>query len=146
MPYAGMTARKVKALSESQIADISAGKGMMLALPAELNGLPGPLHALELADQLEMTETQKVLTRALFQEMQTGAKEMGKRWLESEEQLDLLFKERRATASSVQSQVEKAAIEQGKLRALHLQFHLKMLDVLTPSQVAEYNRLRGYVQ
>jgi hypothetical protein len=46
-PYAGLEARSVKALSEQQIADLRAGRGMSLALPAELNGYPGPLHVIE---------------------------------------------------------------------------------------------------
>ena len=40
-PYAGMQQREVKALSEQQIADLKAGRGMGLALAAELNGYPG---------------------------------------------------------------------------------------------------------
>ena len=49
-PYAGMQQRALKALSEDQIADLRAGKGMGLALAAELNGYPGPIHVLELCD------------------------------------------------------------------------------------------------
>ncbi len=41
-PYAGLQARPVKALSDQQIADLKAGRGMGLALAAELNGYPGP--------------------------------------------------------------------------------------------------------
>ncbi len=37
-PYAGMQTRQIKALSEQQIADLGAGRGMGLALAAELNG------------------------------------------------------------------------------------------------------------
>ena len=51
-PYAGMQTRPIKALSEQQIADLGAGRGMGLALAAELNGYPGPSHVLELADKL----------------------------------------------------------------------------------------------
>ena len=51
-PYSGMQSRPIKALSEQQIADLRAGRGMGLALPAELNGYPGPVHVLELADKL----------------------------------------------------------------------------------------------
>ena len=51
-PYAGLQSRPVKALSEQQIADLRAGRGMTMALPAELNGYPGPLHVIELADAL----------------------------------------------------------------------------------------------
>jgi hypothetical protein len=41
-PYAGLEARAIKALSEQQIADLEAGRGMGMALAAELNGYPGP--------------------------------------------------------------------------------------------------------
>ena len=34
-PYTGLEARAVKALSEQQIADLKAGRGMGLAMPAE---------------------------------------------------------------------------------------------------------------
>ncbi|MBM1170158.1 hypothetical protein [Microvirga arabica] len=37
-PYAGLETRSVKSLSDEQIADLKAGRGMGLALPAELNG------------------------------------------------------------------------------------------------------------
>ncbi len=54
-PYAGMQTRPIKALSEQQMADLSAGRGMGLALAAELNGYPGPVHVLELADKLNLS-------------------------------------------------------------------------------------------
>lgn len=37
-PYSGMQTREVKALSNQQAADLQAGRGMGLALAAELNG------------------------------------------------------------------------------------------------------------
>ena len=40
-PYAGMETRPIKALSEQQIADLRTGRGMSLALAAELNGYTG---------------------------------------------------------------------------------------------------------
>ncbi len=48
-PYAGMQTRPIKALSDQQITDLKAGRGMGLALHAELNGYPGPAHVLECA-------------------------------------------------------------------------------------------------
>jgi hypothetical protein len=47
-PYAGLEARSTKALSEKQTADLRAGRGMGLALPAEPNDYPGPDHVLGL--------------------------------------------------------------------------------------------------
>ena len=64
-PYAGMQTRAVKALSDQQIADLRAGRGMGMALPAELNGYPGPAHVLELADKLELTPDQRASVQAL---------------------------------------------------------------------------------
>jgi hypothetical protein len=58
-PYAGMQARPIKALSAEQIADLKAGRGMSLALAAELNGYPGPRHVLELGHQLGLTDQQR---------------------------------------------------------------------------------------
>ena len=34
----------------------------------------------------------------------------------------------------------------GRLRAVHLGYHLRMVDLLTPEQIAAYDRLRGYGQ
>ena len=59
-PYAGMQTRSIKALSDQQIADLRAGRGMGLALAAELNGYPGPSHVLELADKLDLSPDQRV--------------------------------------------------------------------------------------
>ena len=42
-PYAGMQTRSIKALSDQQVADLGAGRGMGLAMAAELNGYPGLL-------------------------------------------------------------------------------------------------------
>jgi len=58
--YRGMEARSIKALSEAQIADLKSGRGMGLALAAELNGNPGPMHVLELADNLTLTPDQRI--------------------------------------------------------------------------------------
>ena len=58
-PYAGQQQRQIKALSEQQVADLRAGRGMGLALAGELNGYPGPLHVIELADRLQLGDDQR---------------------------------------------------------------------------------------
>lgn len=42
-PYAGMQSRPIKALSDLQVADLRAGRGMGLALAAQAQRLPGSL-------------------------------------------------------------------------------------------------------
>ena len=65
-PYAGMESRAIKTLSDQQIADLKEGNGMGLALAGELNGYPGPRHAIDLAEQLHQSrEERAVPLRAL---------------------------------------------------------------------------------
>jgi len=59
LPYAGLEQRDIKALSERQMGDLRAVRGMGLALAAELNGYPGPLHVLEPSDKLGLSVEQK---------------------------------------------------------------------------------------
>jgi Spy/CpxP family protein refolding chaperone len=143
-PYAGMQGRVIKALSDQQVVDLRAGKGMSLALPAELNGYPGPAHTLELAEALKLTAEQRMRTEALFKQMQQQAKVAGEKVIAAETALDGLFKSRQADAEGLKSATTEAAIAQGQLRETHLRYHLAMLDVLSADQVAAYNRLRGY--
>ena len=143
-PYAGMQDRPVKALSDQQLADLRAGKGMSLALAAELNGYPGPLHALELAEPLRLSAAQRTRTQELFAQMQREAKAVGEEVIAAESALDTLFREKRATAETVAAATAQAAQAQGRLRQTHLRYHLAMMDVLSAEQVAAYNKLRGY--
>src|ERR671915_1941225 len=75
--YAGLERRAIKALSEQQIADLRAGRGMTLALAAELNGYPGPIHVLEHAQALKLTPQQQERTRFLFETMKSEAVPLG---------------------------------------------------------------------
>ena len=117
---------------------------MGFAMPAEMNGYPGPLHVLQLASKLNLSDEQLARTKSLYSEMLEAAKAQGEKVIEAERQLDSLFAQKNATSESVASAVAKAAEAQGTLRETHLRYHLTMLDVLTLEQVAEYNKLRGY--
>ena len=46
-PYAGQEVRRIKSLSAERVADLLAGRGAGYAKAAELNGVPGPVHVLE---------------------------------------------------------------------------------------------------
>ena len=142
--YAGWHHRRIKALSEQQVDDLRAGRGMSLALPAELNGYPGPAHVLELAKELQLTPEQVTRTRALFEQMQREAQAGGQGVIEAEERLDRLFHDKQATPAALTRAVAEAATAMASLRETHLRYHLSMMEVLTPTQVSEYQRLRGY--
>jgi hypothetical protein len=143
-PYAELHARPVKALSEEQIADLRAGRGMGLALPAELNGYPGPLHVLEHADALGLTPAQLERTSALLEAMKAETVPLGVRLIEQESALDRLFATRTVQLSSLEAATRAIGATQGALRAAHLRYHLAMVEVLAPEQVQRYGLLRGY--
>lgn len=143
-PYAGLESRPVKALSEQQVADLRAGRGMGLALPAELNGYPGPVHVLELAGSLGLGPEQRARTEALHVAMKAEAVPLGERLIAAEAELDRQFRERTVTPASLDAATGKIGAVQAALRAAHLRYHLSMLDVLTPEQVRRYAALRGY--
>src|SRR4030088_3811410 len=86
-PYAGMQTRPIKALSEQQVADLSAGRGLGLALAAELNGYPGPSHVLELAGKLDLSADQRTRVKTLFDSMKQQALPLGAKLLAQEEEL-----------------------------------------------------------
>lgn len=143
-PYAGMETRPVKALSQQQIADLKAGRGMGLALAAELNGYPGPVHVLELADALALSGEQRTATKALIDEMKAETIPIGERIIAEETALDRLFGEGHVTRTSLDATTARIGAAQGELRAAHLRYHLAMAALLSPSQVAHYRELRGY--
>ena len=142
--YAGQDARPVKALSAELIADLRAGRGMGLALPAELNGYPGPTHVLELAAPLGLTPEHTTRTEALVAAMKAEAIPFGERLIADETALDRLFAEKRATAATIEAATARIGATQAALRAAHLRYHLEMFAVLTPAQVERYAALRGY--
>ena len=117
---------------------------MGLALPAELNGYPGPLHVLELADALGLTVEQRSRTQALTDAMRAETIPIGLRIVAEETALDGLFAEKTITPARLRDATRSIAASQGNLRAAHLRYHLIMAEVLTPEQTARYNHLRGY--
>ena len=144
VPYAGLQVRPVKALSEQQIADLKAGRGMGLALPAELNGYPGPSHLLELADPIGLTDAQRQTVRGLFDDMKAETIPIGEQLIAQETELDALFATREATAERIAALTAEIGATQARLRAAHLRYHLSTLDLLQPAQVERYAELRGY--
>src|SRR4051812_21789878 len=143
-PYAGMQARPIKALSEQQVADLAAGRGMGLALAAELNGYPRPTHVLELADRLQLSADQRARIKALFESMKAEALPLGAKLIAQEADLDKQFATRRVTPESLKTSTAAASVTQGELREAHLRYHLATVEVLSPGQMQRYATLRGY--
>ena len=143
-PYAGLQSRSIKALSVDQMADLRAGRGMGLALAAELNGYPGPLHVIELADQLALNAGQRARMQQLFQQMKDETIGIGHRLIDQEAELDRQFAERNITAATLATTTAAIGQSQAALRAAHLRYHLLAAEVLTQAQMLRYAELRGY--
>jgi Spy/CpxP family protein refolding chaperone len=143
-PYAGQEQRTIKALSDEDIGDLLEGRGMGLAKAAELNSYPGPLHVLQLADALGLSDAQRKATDSLYANMRQGALSLGRQIIEAERTLDRAFADGRIGPAMLRSQVSAIAILQGELRAVHLDAHLAQRSLLTSEQIARYDVLRGY--
>lgn len=143
-PYAGQEKRTIKALSADQVEDLKAGRGMGLALAAELNGYPGPMHVLEHAERLQLTSAQTHQMQTLVAAMKLETIGIGRDIIEAETALDALFARRQATPETLVLLVKTVADAQGRLRAAHLRYHLDTHAALSPAQIEHYARLRGY--
>ena len=142
--YAGQQHRPIKALSEAEIQGYLNGAGMGYARAAELNHYPGPMHVLELADSLDLTDSQRRQTEALFQAVREEARSLGAQVVERERELDRLFAELQARDENVHAVLEEIAALQARLRGAHLRAHIAMRSVLREVQIARYDELRGY--
>lgn len=143
-PYAGLQRSEIKALNAQQIADLRAGKGMGLALAAELNGYPGPMHALELADRLQLGAEQRQRLQQLYAAMRTEAVAAGEKLIESERALDAEFAAQRMTPDRLAHLTSRIGEHQAALRAVHLKYHLSTAELMSAEQRQRYGELRGY--
>ena len=143
-PYAGLEDRPIKALSEERVEDLLAGRGAGYALAAELNHYPGPMHVLELRDDLKLNAEQEQAVRGIYSAMQDEAKPLGSELVDLEAQLDEAFRDENIDEEKLARLAGEIAGVEGRLRETHLAAHLKTKSILTPEQIAAYDQLRGY--
>jgi Spy/CpxP family protein refolding chaperone len=142
--YQGQESRAIKSLSEADIAAYTKGEGMGLAKIAELNGFPGPKHILENESAMNLSAEQKAEVQKSFDKMKEKAVELGKQIVEGEKELNELFQQNKIDEMTLLEKTQTIAKLQGGLRGVHLQAHLEMKRILSPQQLENYNRLRGY--
>ena len=143
-PYVPLLDAPIRGLTSEQIRDLREGNGAGFALPAELNGFPGPKHVLDLSDELGLTDEQRSRVQAVRARVMEQAPVQGERVLQAHQRLEEAFRNRTVDAPSLQALVADVDAAYAALRFVHLAAHLEMVDVLTPHQVAQYNQLRGY--
>jgi len=143
-PYAGFQNRDIKSLSETDLADLRQGAGWGLALAAELNGVPGPSHLLELREQIELTPDQVAAIEIIFAQMQVQAIEAGERLIAAEAAIEVAFRAGNLSPETLRELIAQAAAARAELRYVHLLRHLETPPLLSAQQIARYNTLRGY--
>ncbi len=142
--YAGEEKREIKSLSETDIEELQNGKGWGLAKAAELNGVPGPVHLLEMKEEIELSAEQTRAIENIYMKMKQEAVPLGLKLIELERELNNHFANRTITNELLRQIVQKIAQVHGQLRYVHLSTHLKTPDILRSEQITLYNRLRGY--
>ena len=143
-PYAGEQSRAIASLSESDVDALLAGQGWGLALPAELNGYPGPLHVLELADELALSAAQRAEVQAVYDRMKAEAQVLGQQYVEAEAHLSRMFRMGHANEDMLTTMLTRSSETLAALRAVHLSAHLEVTPMLTDEQKQTYENLRGY--
>ena len=142
--YAGEEKREIKSLSEADIEELKNGEGWGLAKAAELNGVPGPAHLLEMKDEINLSTEQVRVIEDLYQKMKQAAIPLGLELIGLERELNNHFADRTITDELLDELLDKIAQVRKKLRYVHLSTHLKTPSILTPEQIALYNQMRGY--
>jgi Spy/CpxP family protein refolding chaperone len=142
--YVGEEGREIKSLSREDMEELRAGAGWGLAKAAELNGMPGPQHVLEMKEEIGLTAEQEEKVGKLYRDMNGKARELGKNLIAGERELNGRFARRDIEAKELGRLLDEIAGTLAALRFTHLAAHLKTLDILTEEQVEKYNELRGY--
>ncbi len=142
--YAGEEKRKIKSLSDTDIEELKNGKGWGLAKAAELNGVPGPIHLLEMKEEIDLSAEQIRAIEEIYKKMKQDAIPLGLELIELEKELNDHFANRIITEELLRGFLDTIARVYGQLRYVHLSAHLKTPVILKSEQIALYNKLRGY--
>ena len=142
--YAGEQVREIASLSPEDIAELQRGGGWGLARAAELNGVPGPAHLLELKAEIGLSTSQVAAISAIRDRMRADAISAGGQLIAAERALDHAFTNAIPDAADLARLVTDAGKARAALRLVHLSAHLDTPAILSPTQIERYNVLRGY--
>jgi len=142
--YVGEEKREIKSLSATDIEELQNGKGWGLAKAAELNGVPGPVHLLEMKEEIDLSDEQIREIEDLYEKMKQEAVPLGLELIELERELNNHFANHTITDEILRQVLQKISKVHRQLRYVHLSTHLKTPDILQAEQITLYNKLRGY--
>lgn len=144
--YVSLLDTEIRGLDQETIEGYLTGKGLGQALPAELNGYPGPRHTIDMAEEMELTEEQLAQVQSLFDDMLSKAISLGEQYLLAVAELEMGFRNGLVSEEYLQTQLEKIAAIEAQLRYVHLSTHLVTIEILTQDQIAQYGLMRGYTE
>ena len=142
--HAAPQARKIAGLSAADLDQLSRGAGWGLARAAELNGVPGPTHLLDLAEEIGLDPEQRAAIAAIRDEMRRDAIAAGARFVAAERALDESFADGPPDAATLERLAAEAGAARTALRLVHLNAHRRAAALLSPAQTERYAVLRGY--
>ena len=90
-PYANQAPSPIRGLSAQEYDDLQQGRGMGMARAAELNSYPGPRDVLIVADQLQLGAAAATAIKAIYEETDGAAREVGAQVLSKEQLLNDAF-------------------------------------------------------
>ena len=99
---------------------------------------------MELASQLQLSDDQNRRVRELFDTMTSEAVPIGETLIQQEAVLDRAFADQQISPVSLSQLTTAIGETQGRLRAVHLKYHLITTRLLTTQQKQRYVELRGY--
>ena len=145
-PYAVHPGTAASGLLPEEVEGLVSGKGMALALAAEVNGYPGPRHVLDAADagQLALQPDQRAAVERLNAQMLDGAQAKGQEILRVEARLAQRFRDGQIDDATLGEILNRIGQLRAELRFIHLRTHLTTRALLTADQIARYNTVRGY--
>src|SRR5918999_2177880 len=146
-PYSGQEIRVIKSLSDNDVQSLQNGTGEAfggIAKLAELNGYPGPRHVLDIAQELQLTDRQRMEIELIYQNMSNNAKSIGSAIIGVEQDMDEAFANKTITEENLIALLDKSANLYGQLRFVHLSAHLDTAQIMTTEQIQMYNEMRGY--
>lgn len=135
-------AQVVSSLTPNQIQAYRDGRGMGAGRVADANGYPGPMHVLELADALELSDEQRAATAQLMSRMKTEARALGEQLIAREQALGTQFADGSIDSDGLRIALTEIGELQAGIRRVHLQTHIDQRALLNETQLTRYGELR----
>lgn len=118
------------------------GRGMGMARIADVNGYPGPMHVLQHAEALELSEEQRAQTAEIRDRVRNEAPAIGEQIVAAEKRLEAMFAEGEVEPAAMDALLSEIADLRARFRSVHLTAHLDQARVLTEAQIEQYMELR----